>query len=122
MYTYSVDGSILKLVATARTQPEEREHVLGKIRKDPRVPERSLLLIDAREADSIGTVTALQGLVHLFVERLGPKIGQRCAAVVPPERVGEARLFQVATGEMGIRMEIFGEVEAAKDWLLEFRQ
>ena len=111
----------MNLIATGRTQPEVREHVLGAIRKDPRVPERALLLIDAREAESIGTVTALQGLVHLFVERLGPKIGPRCAAVVPPERVGEARLFQVATGEMGIRMEIFGDIEAAKEWLLEKR-
>ena len=122
MYTYSVDGSILNLVATGRTQPEEREHVLGAIRKDHRVPEQALLLIDAREAASIGTVTALQGLVHLFVERLGPKIGPRCAAVVPPERVGEATLFQVASGELGIRMEIFGDLESAKDWLLAFKE
>jgi hypothetical protein len=122
VYTYSVDGALLKLVATGRTQPEVREQVLGAIRKDPRVPERALLLIDAREADSIGTVTALQGLVHLFVERLGPKMGPRCAAVVVPERVGEATLFQVASGELGIRMEIFGDVEKAKDWLLDFKE
>jgi hypothetical protein len=121
MYAYTIDGSILTLVVTGATTSEHRESMLSAIRQDSRVPNGALLLIDARQAASVGSTIGLQERAHTFVHLLGPKMGPLCAIIVPPDLAAEAALFQAAGGELGVRVGLFAEESQAKQWLHDFR-
>jgi hypothetical protein len=120
MLSYRVEGSILVIVASGTTPPEEREAVYGAIREDPMVRPRSMVMIDARESDRIGSVAAVQERAHLLVQLLGPKMGTVCAVVAPARLAVDVEYFQAASGELGVRVGIFGDEASARAWLTGF--
>lgn len=117
MLTYRIDDSILVLVAVGTPTADQRQAVFEAIRNDPLVRPGSPVLIDASQADRVGSLPVVQERAHLLVELLGTKMGSVCAVVVPPSLAGEALYFQAAGGELGVRVGLFADEDSARRWL-----
>ena len=117
MLSFSIDGSILMIVGTGTTSVAERTAFYAALREDPSVPERALLLLDARRADTAKDVRELEERTHLIAHLLGPKMGPFCAVIAPPRMTVDAVFFQAAGGELGIRVAIFNDEPDARKWL-----
>ena len=120
MLTYSVDRSILTIVATGTTSAEDRQKFYAAIEADPRVPLRALLLIDGRRADPARDALELGERVHLIAQLLGPKMGPVCAIIAPPRLSADAGYLQAAGGQFGIRVAVFNDEPEARQWLTTF--
>ncbi len=120
MLTYEMDGRILTIIATGTTSREERQAFYRDAGSDARVPDRALLLIDARRADPATGVHDLQLRAQLIAEGLGPKLGPLCAVIAPPRLTSDAAFFQAAVGQLGLRVGIFNDEPEARKWLSDF--
>jgi len=120
MLTYEVDGRILKIIAAGTTSPEDRQAFYRDTGSDARVPERALLLIDARHADQAIDVNDLQMRAQFIAEGLGPKLGPLCAVIAPPLLAKDAAFFQAAVGQFGLRVGVFSDEQEARKWLADF--
>ena len=120
MLTYSIEGSILTIVATGTTSPEDRQQFYAGIEADPRVPRRALLLVDGRRADPTRDVLELGDRVHLIAQLLGPKMGPVCAIIAPPRLTPDANYLRAAGGQFGIRVAVFNDEPEARRWLATF--
>jgi hypothetical protein len=118
--TYSVDGSILTVVAAGTTGDTDRQHFYQTIREDSRVPDGALLLVDATRADPAKSIHELRERAHLIALRLGRKMGPVCAVITPPRLTEDAVYFQAASGELGVRVGIFTDEAEARRWLADF--
>jgi hypothetical protein len=120
MLRYDIDGRILTIVAAGTTSAEDRQAFYQAAGNDERVPERALLLIDARTADEATGVHDLQLRAQYLAEGLGPKLGPLCAVIAPPKLAADATFFQAAVGPFGIRVGIFSDEPQARQWLADF--
>ena len=117
MLTYDVDGAILILTATGTVSAIERQDTFAAIASDPRVPRGALVLVDARRTDPAVTLAEVEERAHRLVHFLGPKLGGFCAVIAPPRLTGDVEHFRAASGEMGLRVEVFSDEPAARKWL-----
>jgi hypothetical protein len=120
MLSFSVDGQIVTIIAAGTTTTPDRRRFYEGVRVDPRVPERALLLIDARGANAAGSLDELQERAHLIVGILGSKMGSVCAIITAPHMVTDAGFFQAASGELGVRVGLFNDESQARVWLSDF--
>jgi hypothetical protein len=117
MIGYVVDGQIVIITADGAHTSEERDAMYDAIRDDARVADGSLLLIDARGNALPSAAPAVRETVASMVERLGPKLGRACALVRPPDRQAPAVQFQLTANTYDIRVGVFTDVAAAREWL-----
>ena len=121
MLTYEVEGTILKLTLRGKPSDAQRALVHAEIAADPRVPLGALVLIDITRADPFDDVGEIERRTKLLTERLGSKLGPACAVIVPPRltEVSE-RFLATRTDPGGVRVALFRDEPAARQWLAAF--
>jgi len=120
MLRYQIDGHVLTLIPTGAPTPEARKAAYDAIAADPKVPIGSLVLVDARRADTPVDFRDAEDRARLLVAGLGPKLGQAVAVVVPPRMSREAAHVQSMSGHLGVRVATFSDDTEARDWLEKF--
>ena len=123
MLTYEVDGTILKLTLKGTPTEAQRAMVHAEIANDSNVPLGALLLIDITRADPIEDLAEMHRRTKLLTERLGNKLGPACAVVVPP-RLSEIseKFLSLRTDPGGVRVALFRDEPAARQWLASFEK
>jgi len=121
MLTYEVEGTILKLTLKGTPSEAQRALVHAEIANDPNVPLGALLLMDITRADPIEDLGEMQRRTKLLTDRLGSKLGPACAVVVPPRLTEISEKFlSVRTDPGGLRVALFRDEAAARQWLATF--
>ena len=121
MLTYEVEGTILKLTLKGTPSEAQRALVHAEIANDPNVPLGALLLMDITRADPIEDLGEMQRRTKLLTDRLGSKLGPACAVVVPPRLTEISEKFlSVRTDPGGLRVALFRDETAARQWLATF--
>ena len=115
--SYEIEGVILTLKPTGRTTAAERRPVFDAIRADTRVPNEALLLIDGREVTAGVSEHVVIERVRILFDQLGPKLGHQCALIIHSELADEARIFQTAAADHGLRVGLFSDEQSARSSL-----
>ena len=107
------------LVVTPRGTPPDGERLAmyEAIKRDTSVPDSVRVLLDWSRMDNT-TVGDIERRVRLFIARLGPKLGQVCALIVPPRLAAEGQQLQRTASAHGLRVELFRDEASALRWMI----
>jgi len=117
MVSYEIDGSILIFRASGTTTRYQREVVFEAVRADARVPNGALVLLDVREVDVGMSKHVVVERLRVLLDQLGPKLGPACALIVTAGVGDQARIFQTEAIGFGLRVELFSDERAARQWV-----
>lgn len=122
MLEYSVEGTVLRLVATGSQTEAERQAFYDDIERDPRVAPHSVVLLDVRRSDEPADEEDIRHRADALVTRLGERLGPACAVVVSPRLEPAANQFKDAGGQLGLTVELFRDEPEARQWLATFER
>ena len=107
------------LVVTPRGTPpdDERLAMYEAIQRDPSVPHRVPVLLDWSRMDS-ASLDDIERRARLLLARLGPKLGEVCAIIVPPRLAVEGEQLQRTAVAHGLRVGLFRDEVSARRWML----
>jgi hypothetical protein len=115
--TYHFDGELIEITLDRDTTFVERLALYHQIRADPRVPDGTLILLDARLHTEHLTQSLVRERIVLIKDALGSKMGPVFAILVSPDRTVDGLLFQVVAAEYQVRVGIFVDRAMARKWL-----
>jgi hypothetical protein len=115
--TYEFDGELIEITLERDTTFVERLALYHQIRADPRVPDGTLILLDARLHTEHLTQALVRERIVLIKDALGPKMGTVFAILVSEDRKIDGMLFQVVAAEYEVRVGIFVDRTLARQWL-----
>jgi hypothetical protein len=115
--TYEFDGHLVEITIDRDTTFAERVALYHQIRADPRIPDRALILLDARLHVETLTQSVIADRIPLIKQALGPKMGSVFAVLVSEDRKIDGMLFQVVAAEQNVRVGIFIDRAMARQWL-----
>lgn len=119
-FTYDIEGRVLTLRPVGTPTEQQRSMAYETIVRDQRVPERALVLLDARQANAPSDLRDLERRARTLVSALGPKLGHLCAVIVPPHLINEALHLHDFGDPLGVRIALFSEEDQARRWLDKF--
>ena len=100
---------------------EQREPVFAAVRADARIPNGALVLLDVREVDVGMSKHVVVERLRVLLDQLGPKLGPARALIVTAGVGDQARIFQTEAIGFGLRVELFSDERAARQWLNALR-
>jgi hypothetical protein len=115
--TYHFDGEVIEITLDRDTTFAERLALYHQIRADPRVPDGTLILLDARLHTEGLTQALIRERIVLIKEALGPKMGPVFAILVSEDRKIDGMLFRVVAAEYQVRVGIFVDRAMAMQWV-----
>jgi hypothetical protein len=107
------------IVVTPRGTPADGERLAmyEAIKQDTSVPKSVPVLLDWSRMDNT-SAGDIERRVRLFIARLGPKLGQVCAIIVPPRLAVEGRQLQRTASAHGLRVAPFRDEASALRWMI----
>jgi hypothetical protein len=119
MISHTIDGSLLVIKAEGKYSSDDIRATFTAALSDPKLPPKARLLIDARESLANPTVNEMEARLALL-RSLRPRMAPFCAmGVTTPLHWGLARMYQAGSEiHDGPRIEVFKDINAAKQWLL----
>ena len=106
------------LVVTPRGTPPDNERLAmyEAIQRDASVPPRVPVLLDWSRMDN-ASLADIERRARLLIARLGPKLGQVCAIIVPPRLAVEGQQLQRTAVAHGLRVGLFRDEASAIRWM-----
>ena|SRR5258706_11616204 len=119
MVGYQLRGGVVEITGAKVYSAAEWDTVFNDVRNDPAVPDAALFIIDTREVQVDMSSVRMIDRVRNLRDRLGSKLGPKCALVMSGQNALMARQFQYfAEGTIHLRVGIFTDPIAAGGWLL----
>lgn len=121
MLSYEIDGVILTRRASGKVSLAERHKAFKAIRRDTRVPNAALVLLDVHAVEAAITETEIIERVQALRDQLGVKMGPACAMVVGENLDTNAALFREIAIASGLHVAILRNEKAAHRWLNSYQ-
>jgi hypothetical protein len=117
---YGVENGLVMITIGPLSTFNERQALYDAIRRDPRVPDDAVLLLDVRLHEEVLTPETVRARVPLLKNALGPKLGSAFALLATRDRMPDAMIFQAVAGEFQFRVGVFYEEALARTWLTAY--
>ena len=109
-------GSVLVVTPRGTPPDHQRFALYDAITRDVSVPVNAPMLLDWSRMDN-APPGDIERRVRLLIRRLGSKLGQICAIVVPPRLALEGRQLQETASAHGLRVGLFRDEASALRWM-----
>jgi hypothetical protein len=117
MVTYAIDGSILEIMAEGAYTTEDIASTFAEAKSDPRLPASPrLLLIDFHQSQASPSFMDLRSRWGL-IQQLEPRRVAFVVATVAQDRLGQLYRGHATEAGGAPPIEVFTDLEAAREWL-----
>ena len=114
---YVINGVFVEVVLPDAYTLQELRALYRAVLDDPALPQRALMLFDARQRVSQVSFEERRARTAAFLEILPPRIPPVCAMVATPQAALTAKAAQLEAGVTGLRVGIFSDMDSARRWL-----
>ena len=114
--SYEMRAGVLVVIPRGTPPDDERLAMYEAIKRDASVPAKAPVLLDWSRMDS-APVVDIERRARLLIARLGPKLGQLCAIIVPPRLALEGEQIQRTALAHGLRVGLFRDEASALRWM-----
>jgi hypothetical protein len=114
LVTYTINGPILEITLEGSYTTQEIADVVIAAKADPALPLPLFLLSDFRESLLTPSFTDM-GARFRLIQDLAPTRVAMVVSGVARERL--ARIYQTRATDSGLQIEVFSDLQAARDWL-----
>jgi hypothetical protein len=115
---YRIDGQFVQVCVSDGSSLADLRALFESIRDDPTLPLNALLLFDGRARREVLAEPDIQRRLAVFLDILRPRMAPAFAVVVSSAIAPSSRAAQCHAEALGVRAELFQDVERARGWLL----
>lgn len=120
MLSYTIDPPYVVVTAARDLTSSEIRRLLLTMASDSRIPEKGLLLIDARATTAMPTHREIQEQFGFFRVLAGRTLPIAAIVTAPTQQQGVGLLFQLEARARGsVQVGVFTDMEQSRRWLRE---
>jgi hypothetical protein len=114
---YQIDGPFVEICVADGYSLADLRALFESIRDDPRLPPGALLVFDSSARAEVLSDADVRSRLAVFLDILRPRMVPAFAAIASSAIASSARASQQYAAAVGVRVELFLDLERARDWL-----